>query len=548
MSMLKNHKLKIALIIVLLLSVGLSLYSIWHYQGDSSSINPMRPIQQSFGQGGGGAAESRDIPRNGGGGSGGSQPSRGNPQGGDLVAPSQSMSTTPEGQPSNNNQSRASGSGGNRFGGAAAGASSQYANALVVYAVVFFGLSAAAYYRFVRRPIEIAEANKVLLIWMVLGAGLFLRIAAAPWIAGHPFDINLFKSWAASAANNLSGFYVNGSSDYPPFYVYVLYLVGKLAAVPAISSYFTLLVKLPSIVADVATAYLLYKVAYKYVSFEISLLIAVFYTFNPAVFINSTFWGQVDSFFTLIVVGAVLLLSQQRLGWSAALWTAAVLMKPQGIVYLPILFFELLRRKRVKPWFTAAGTALVTAGIIIIPFSLHREPLWLFKLYASTVNEYPYASVNAYNFFALLGANYRADSSTLFLFSYHTWGMAFIVLITLFSWWVYRKGSSARLTSLVALLQIAGVFTFSSSMHERYLFPALALALLAYAYCQDKRLLWLAAGFSAAIFINTYDIFYHATNGGSSYSITLVATSLLNVILCGFLVKVAWDLCLLKKS
>ncbi|OXM84830.1 hypothetical protein [Paenibacillus rigui] len=182
-----------------------------------------------------------------------------------------------------------------------------------------------------------------------------------------------------------------------------------------------------------------------------------------------------------------------------------------------------------------------------LPFSIGQSPLWLYKLYAGTVNEYPYASVNAYNFFALLGANYKQDTSVLFLFSYHTWGMAFIVLITLFSWRVYHKGG-ARLAPLAALLQIAGVFTFSSSMHERYLFPAAALALLAYSGLKDRRLLWLAAGFSLTVFMNTYAVFYNATKGAAAYNFTLFFTSWINVLLCLYLLKVAWDLAAEKQA
>lgn len=430
--------------------------------------------------------------------------------------------------------------GGIRLGGDAS--SSRYAAPVVGYTVVFFAAMAAAYYGIVRKeaPLQL-RSKSPLTVWMLLGTGLLLRIAAAPWIPGHPSDMQFFKSWAASAANNLTGFYLHSSSDYPPFYIYILYAVGKLAQVAALKPYFTVLVKLPSILADVATACLLYKVARKHVSYELSLLIAVFYTFNPAIWLNSTFWGQVDSFFTLLVVAAIVFLSQGRPGWSAALLAAAVLMKPQGLIYAPVLFFELLKTRRWRPWLIAAASGLLTALFIVAPFSAGQHPLWLFKLYAGTVNEYPYASVNAFNFFALLGANYKPNASTLLLFSYRTWGMSFIVIVTLFSWWASCKSRSAKFASAAALLQIAGVFTFSVSMHERYLFPAAALAVLAYCHLSDKRLLWLAAGFSLTIFTNTYFVLYNATNGATPYSAASFATSLANVLLYVFLAKVVFD-------
>jgi hypothetical protein len=65
MSIVKGHKLQTALLIVLLLSVGLSLFSIWSYPGDSSSAS-MRSPQQGIRQSGGSPPGSGNA-QNGGG-------------------------------------------------------------------------------------------------------------------------------------------------------------------------------------------------------------------------------------------------------------------------------------------------------------------------------------------------------------------------------------------------------------------------------------------------------------------------------------------------
>ncbi|SFL26122.1 hypothetical protein SAMN03159341_104304 [Paenibacillus sp. 1_12] len=93
--------------------------------------------------------------------------------------------------------------------------SSTYSIPIAVMAVLLYGLGSAAYYRFVRKPAEITEVNKVLLVWLLLGTGLLLQIVAAPWFVGHPFDNHLFHSWAGVAVNRVSGFYVSSSNDYP---------------------------------------------------------------------------------------------------------------------------------------------------------------------------------------------------------------------------------------------------------------------------------------------------------------------------------------------
>ncbi|WP_155891162.1 glycosyltransferase 87 family protein [Ectobacillus panaciterrae] len=524
MSIFKDNKLKIGLFLILFTTILLSFYSIWNYHGSSASM-PNNMPQQGFQEGRNiFSNDTNQVPPNR------EFPSKNSP--GEKAPPRENM-------PSPN---------GNMFRHTA-NSGTKYATSLAVYSVLFFGLFAVAYYLFANKNIKIRQSNKKALLWTLLGVGLFLRIAAAPWIGGHP-DINLFKNWATSAAKGLTGFYINGSSDYPPFYIYILFIVGKIASVPAMNSYFTLLLKLPSILADIATAYLVYRLAVKYLPLEFSLLISAFYAFNPAIFINSTFWGQVDSFFTLIVVLAVFMLSENKVFLSGVFFAAAVLMKPQGIIFLPVLFFELVRLKSVKCFLTAAAAGLGTALAVILPFSFHQGPFWIFKLFSSTIGEYPYASVNGFNFYSLLGANYKQDTSTLFVFSYHTWGMIFIIIVTAFSWFIYIKGRSAKFASIAALLQITGVFTFSTSMHERYLFPAAALSLFAFIYLRDKRLLWLAAGFSATIFINIYAVFYGMFNGpaGVPYNFTLIITSLLNVVFSIYLVKVVWDITVRSKT
>lgn len=430
-------------------------------------------------------------------------------------------------------------------GGMRSGASNtdnKYSYYLIGYFIIFIGLCIAAYYYLIHKKITLG--NEKLLISAIVLAGLFLRLTFGVLTQGFSGDLSLFGNWATNAAKSLSTFYSNSrNADYPPFYIYILFLVGKIASTTAMSPYFTLLLKVPSILADVLSAYLIYRTAKKHLSMEMSIFLSAFYIFNPATFINSTFWGQVDSFFTLIVILGMYMLSEKKIGLSAALFTVAVLMKPQGIIFLPVLFFELVRGKNIKDFLKAAAFAVGTAIIVILPFSLKQSsPLWIVKLYSSTVSEYPYASVNAYNFFNLIGANYQKDSSILFLFSYHTWGMIFIVLTTLFSWFIYIKGNNRKFAFAAALIQIAGVFTFSVGMHERYLFPAAALAVLAFIYLKDRRLLLLALGFSITIFSNTHAVLYN-----TNFSDAALFTSLANVLLFTYLVKIMIDIAVKKK-
>lgn len=384
---------------------------------------------------------------------------------------------------------------------------------------------------------------------VLLSTGAVLRLAAAPIIEGHPIDIACFKSWAVSAANDLPHFYNSaGFVDYPPAYIYVLYVVAKAAKIFGFinSSWaYTLAIKLPPMAADVVTAYFIYKLGAEKLSEKWRLLLAGIYLFNPLVILNSALWGQVDSFFTMLIAAALLLLIRNNLPWSAVLYAVAILMKPQGIIFLPVLFFELVRRRKVMNFVKCFLYALAAGVIIILPFSFSQHPLWIFKLILNTASSYKGASINAFNLFALLGANWKEDTLTLFIFSYSTWGFIFIVLTTLFSWFLYIKGKGEALPLLTSILLITGVFMLSSKMHERYMYPALALSLMAFVFLKDRRILWFYAVSSITGFINTYMVFSLSLKKvywvpADDWVLKLV--SIVNIILLIYLGKLCVDL------
>lgn len=419
--------------------------------------------------------------------------------------------------------------------------SNNYGIEVIIYSIIFLVSAVSLFVMTAQSRIKDFEISERFLIPILICIALFLRLFIAIVLPSFSGDLSLFKDWAAAAGKNLITVYSNSrNADYPPLYMYVLAVVGKLGNTSAFSSYYTLLLKLPSIFADIVTSILIYRVAGKHLSRNMSIILAAFYLFNPAVLVNSSIWGQVDSFFTMLLVLGVYMLLEGRVGISGVFFTAAVLMKPQGIIFLPILFFELVRLKSVKEFVKTALISLTTAALIALPFMLTNGVTWIFKLYSGTVGEYPYASVNAFNFFSLIGKNYAKDTGTILGISYHNLGMAAIVLVTILTFVIYLKGNNKNFVSAVALIEISGVFTFASSMHERYLFPAVALSVLAYIYLKDKRILALIIGFSITVFSNTYYVLLQSGRSGNSP--VAIVISALNILLFVYSSKILIDI------
>ncbi|AOZ75918.1 membrane protein [Clostridium pasteurianum] len=423
---------------------------------------------------------------------------------------------------------------------------SKYSSAFITYSLLFFTLSISIYLLFICKKIKLKNSDACALILGILIIGILLRIYSGLLIDGHPFDISLYKRWATNAANNILQIYDNNSSiDYPPVYIYILFVIGKLANTPIFNNYYYLFLKLPSIITDILSGYFIYKIAYKHLSKEFAILLSAFYIFNPAVLINSSIWGQSDSVFAFIAILSIFFLSNNKLVFSSVLFTILVLMKPQGIILLPLLLFELIKRRNIKSIIQCILPALLTAIIIILPFSINNGNItWTFNLYMSTIKEYPYASINAFNFFSLIKANMVNAANTMFILDYHTFGMIFIVLITIFSGFVYIKITSKYSAFIAALIQVVGVFNFSVGMHERYMFASIIISIAAYIYNKNIRLLILSALFTLIIYINTHSVLFDRFNGfgTSSYNLLTILTSFLNVVTFLYLVKFSIDL------
>jgi hypothetical protein len=155
-------------------------------------------------------------------------------------------------------------------------------------------------------------SDPVAKIVLLLTAAFVVRCIASFIFVGHPTDIACFGGWAKELEKTgLSGFYTSGIfADYPPGYMYFLWVIGKLSSLLGLaygSAGFVLLLKIPAIFADLITAYLVYRIALKKLPESAAFMLAAVMAFNPAAVFISGGWGQIDSLLTLLLVVCLLL-------------------------------------------------------------------------------------------------------------------------------------------------------------------------------------------------------------------------------------------------
>jgi len=344
---------------------------------------------------------------------------------------------------------------------------------------------------------------------LLAAAALLVRVLVAPW-AAHGGDMGTFIAWAKSLADGgFTGFYERVEwCDYLPGYLYVLRGLGEVVAaldvtwrvplpwrvvsplVPAgggqlVLDWQWLLFKTPSILADLGTAYLLWR-AIAPSRDRLRLWVPALYLFNPAILSNAALWGQVDSFHTFFIVAGVLLTVGRRLEWAAVLLGLAVAIKPHAIVLLPaILVWAIAARCRWQRIVLAIVLCTATFAGTFIPFAGGSlTGLWelIYSRVTATTGQYNYATVNAFNLWYLLGLNWKPDATLLFgIISVRHLGMTLVGATVIFAsvGMVWRRPGSADALWKAGAIIFLGLFLFVTKAHERHLFPFFAFMLVA---------------------------------------------------------------------
>ncbi|HEX6679600.1 MAG TPA: hypothetical protein VF063_03035 [Gaiellaceae bacterium] len=327
---------------------------------------------------------------------------------------------------------------------------------------------------------------------------LVLRVAIVPH-TGFYGDLGLFKEWAIRLYDvGPRHFYVHGElQDYPPGYLYVLWLTGNLFASPGY-----LVLKLPAVVADLGLAWIAGTFAARLAPERMSIrwpvrtLVAAAVLFNPAFFGVSAIWGQVDSVPDLFVLSSLLLLltgerSVTRDVGALLLFGVGLAIKPQVAFVLPAILYALYRRYvhgRPRDELLAGALriaavgapALVLWAVSGLPFGLGPIELLRFDRHSTSI--YPVTSANAFNIWGAV-AFWRNDSSggnivkVAGVPALYVGTILFLVALAFVLWRLHRSlnrgADEARaVATAAAVVSLIGFLTLTR-MHERYMFLAL---------------------------------------------------------------------------
>jgi len=438
--------------------------------------------------------------------------------------------------------------------------------------------------------------NKYYIVGLLL-VGFIIRVLAfqSGFMFGH--DVNLFQFWAQQLHRyGLSQIYsLDIFLDYPPGYLYVLRVLGGIAYFfgwQRMDTAFNFFTFMPAIIADLGIGYIIYRVvaygrltrpsAHESADSDDSvpekgqdlpigttihaLKMSALWLLNPAIFLISSVWGQVESVFAIFLLLSLLLLREKKLLASYLLFGIAILVKAQSLFLGPVYLYSAytylqdnkaagedgvyrITSNAITNLLLSILIAVAVMAMLMMPFAQGFNILPVIQLYTGVVDTYPFATVNAFNFWALMGHNWVRLYVPFLGIPMTAWGIVIVIFLIGGAFVALHRdrvlyGSRHYIFIVGALFTL--IYIFSVRMHERYLFPALIFFLIYYAQTREKRGLIMYVALSITFFLNCLQILrwgYHNFDMDiiiDSIPIIAFATVAIGGLLIFMLVKTQW--------
>jgi len=278
------------------------------------------------------------------------------------------------------------------------------------------------------------------------------------------------------------------------------------------------LVKLPSVFAEIGVGWLIYLIVRKLKNEEMARLSSSLFLFNPIAIYNSAVWGQTDGLINFWGVLAIYFFLEKKPILGVFSFFTSLYFKTSLIIFFPVVLALLLKQKSPLTKVLISFLAVVLVfSIVSLPFVAYNNVLkWLYDLYLVRVfgHQGNMLTANAFNLWALLfGIDFsRTDQGQFLFFSFRRWGQFLFLLLNLpvfLALFLRKVKWEIVLVSLV--LVPFSAFLFLTNMHERYLYPVFPFLVIFLSLYPN--LFWLFIILSIIHFLNLYNLWFYPRIG-----------------------------------
>lgn len=388
---------------------------------------------------------------------------------------------------------------------------------------------------------------------ILLALGFLARVILLP-TSGFKSDVSLWQNWTLKIRElGLSRVYdpvqeqdegdiIFREVNYPPANLYYLAFLANLPfQAPYLHSFFNFLIKFPGLVFDLLTLLALAALSRKFLfPWGVERFVVLLYWLNPALIYHGSFWGLNESLSGFLFLGIFWLLFAKKYELSLALSIAAITIKVQNVIFIPLVFLFVLI-KDGKGWGRMLKGAVLGVFIFLLvysPFLIAGNFSQALRVLTHSVGYFPFLTKGALNIWYLIDAGLGfslLDTAPLVAFvTPRTIGIILFGIATALNcYFLFRSKFHPPILLLSFALQGFSFFMLPTEIHERYIFymfPFLPLFVW-----WTKTLYWWYGAVSFTYLANlvlVYNYFYAGWARESLFHGFIVA---LNIVCYGYL-------------
>lgn len=283
---------------------------------------------------------------------------------------------------------------------------------------------------------------------------------------------------------------------YPPVSLYLFTGLGRLyqsvvgplsPPLEEPSPQLSFLLRLPGVMCNVLLALAVFLWVQPRQGYQRAHLAMAAFAFNPAAVLLTTRWGQMDSIHSFFTVLALICAVRRKPAMAWALISVAASVKPQALLFAPVLLVLTWRRSARRG--VLEGTLAATSTMTVVMFPFIESGLWhkVIRYFASLPSYESYWAEtihDSHNLWWLVGlgkalpksdAPWSLSLPILGPLTYETIGLSLFGMAYLLALWrLVNVREDGHLWAAVAYIAFA-FFMLPTAIHANYMYATIAL-------------------------------------------------------------------------
>ncbi|MDE6757919.1 MAG: carbohydrate binding domain-containing protein [Clostridia bacterium] len=271
---------------------------------------------------------------------------------------------------------------------------------------------------------------------------------------------DIVANWTALAKEIASkgfiSFYDNSFND-PQGVIWVLGILGYIAQALGLGDLgYSIILRLPMVIADLMVCYMIYSCASKYQNDRTATVYGFIYAILPVFFIFGTLYGSIQSIAIAFIVAMALSMLNKKYVSTGIFYTLALMFSNYALILLPVvLLYQIYGLVTDKS--SVVKTTVTMASCFVVYYLLSLPLCWngvssgnvlmvFRKIYAFFEVSNPLLSDNTFNLYAIFAAGSRTRADNV-IFNLGNW----LFVIGMSAYVVYHYIKTANRLDLILL-------------------------------------------------------------------------------------------------